>query len=130
MSGLAANEAVPPAEVTAEWIAICALDDIPRLGARVYPAAHGNIALFRTADDRVFALRDRCPHKGGPLSQGLVCGHAVSCPLHAWTIALDSGLAQAPDQGEVARFDVRVADGRVLLAAPITVAALAQRDSD
>jgi len=95
---------------------LCALEDIPRLGARCVRRIDGvEIAVFRTADDRVFALLDRCPHKGGPLSQGIVFGDKVACPLHNWTIALDSGRAVAPDVGCVRRFAVRVEDGRVLL---------------
>jgi nitrite reductase (NADH) small subunit len=95
---------------------VCALDDIPRLGARRVRRIDGvEIAVFRTADDRVFALLDRCPHKGGPLSQGLVFGDQVACPLHNWTIELDSGRAVAPDEGCVQRFAVRVEAGRVLL---------------
>ena len=73
------------------------------------------IAVFRTADDRVFALRDRCPHKGGPLSQGIVFGESVACPLHNWCIDLKSGCATAPDEGSVKRFPVRVVDGHVEL---------------
>jgi nitrite reductase (NADH) small subunit len=101
-----------------EWVDICALDDIAPLGSRVIerPGA-GSIALFRAADDTVFALADRCPHKGGPLSQGLVHGHRVTCPLHNWTIELASGTAIAPDVGCANRFDVRVDDGRVMLSA-------------
>ncbi len=68
----------------------------------------GDIAMFRTADDEVFALRDKCPHKGGPLSQGIVHGRKVACPLHDWKIHLDSGLAVAPDEGCAARFPVRL----------------------
>jgi nitrite reductase (NADH) small subunit len=95
---------------------LCALEDIPRLGARRVRRMDGvEIAVFRTADDRVFALLDHCPHKGGPLSQGIVFGDKVACPLHNWTIALDSGQATAPDEGCVRRFAVRVEDGRVLL---------------
>ena len=98
-----------------DWKNICALDDIPRLGSRVVNAAQGDIALFRTADDRVFALDDRCPHKGGPLSQGIVAGERVSCPLHGWLIALDQGTAVAPDVGCVQRHEARIEAGRVLL---------------
>jgi nitrite reductase (NADH) small subunit len=100
------------------WLRIGALDDIPRLGARVVKTrAHGDIAVFRTADDEVFALRDSCPHKGGPLSQGIVFGTSVACPLHGWTIGLGDGCAAAPDSGCTRRFPVRVeADGSVLLA--------------
>ena len=72
-------------------------------------------AIFRTADDRVFALLDRCPHKGGPLSQGIVFGDGVACPLHNWTIGLDSGCAKAPDEGCTPRFSVKVDDGVVHL---------------
>ncbi len=97
------------------WIPVGRLDDIPRQGARVVTTPAGDIALFRTLDDQVFALRDRCPHKGGPLSQGIVHGRRVACPLHDWKIELDSGLAVAPDQGCAARYPTRVEDGRVSL---------------
>lgn len=99
----------------AEWIEVGRLEDIPRQGARVVRCVEGDIALFRTVDDEVFALRDRCPHKGGPLSQGIVHGRRVACPLHDWKIHLDSGLAVAPDEGCAARFPVRLEDGRVWL---------------
>ncbi|TDP73305.1 nitrite reductase small subunit NirD [Roseateles toxinivorans] len=99
-----------------EWKTVCAVDDIPVQGARrVQREAGPQVAVFRAADDRVFALLDRCPHKGGPLSQGIVFGHSVACPLHNWTIALDSGEAQAPDVGCAVRFEVRLVEGQVLL---------------
>ena len=100
----------------AEWIAICAVNDIPVLGSRTVPRAQGlDVALFRSADHQVFALLDRCPHKGGPLSQGIVFGQRVACPLHNWTIGLGDGQAQAPDEGCTPRFSVQVLDGQVLL---------------
>ena len=104
------------ASMNAEWSDVCAVDDVPVLGARVVrrPAA-ADIALFRNADDRVFALLDRCPHKGGPLSQGIVFGERVACPLHNWTIELKSGCATAPDEGCTISFVTRVLDGRVFL---------------
>ena len=98
-----------------EWIAVGTLDDIPRLGARVVQTPDGDVAVFRTADDQVFALRDRCPHKGGPLSQGIVHGRKVTCPMHSWNIELDSGCAVAPDHGCAREFAVKVEDGRVWL---------------
>lgn len=108
------------------WIEICRLDDIPRLGARVIRTTGGPVALFRTRDDQVFALEDRCPHRGGPLSQGIVHGCRVTCPLHDWMIELDSGLAVAPDEGEVRKFPVRVEDGAVFIAlAAVTLEAVA-----
>jgi nitrite reductase (NADH) small subunit len=99
-----------------DWIEIARLEDIPRQGARVVITEAGKIAVFRTVDDEVFALRDRCPHKGGPLSQGIVHGKKVACPLHDWKIALDTGLAVAPDKGCAARYPVRVVEGMVSLA--------------
>jgi nitrite reductase (NADH) small subunit len=83
------------------------LDDIPLLGARVVrTCAHGDIAIFRTSDNQLFALEDRCPHKGGPLSQGIVFGRRVACPLHGWTVELADGCAVAPDRGCAKRFAV------------------------
>jgi nitrite reductase (NADH) small subunit len=97
-------------------VRVCKLEDIPKLGARRYLNAEGStIAVFRTAEDNVFALRDKCPHKGGPLSQGIVFGESVACPLHNWCIDLKSGSAAAPDEGAVERFDVHVVNGDVEL---------------
>ena len=89
---------------TQDWIEVGSLQDIPKLGARVVKTAQGDIAIFRTGNDELFALRDRCPHKGGPLSQGIVHGKRVACPLHDWKIHLDSGEAVAPDEGCAATF--------------------------
>ncbi|MGU1799626.1 nitrite reductase small subunit NirD [Pseudomonas aeruginosa] len=97
------------------WLDICALDEINPLGSRVVAGPKGDIAIFRAADDQVFALDDRCPHKGGSLSQGLIYGKRVACPLHNWQIELESGEAVAPDQGCAHRHPVRVENGRVLL---------------
>lgn len=97
------------------WLDICTLDKINPLGSRVVAGPKGDIAIFRAADDQVFALDDRCPHKGGPLSQGLIYGKRVACPLHNWQIELESGEAVAPDQGCAHRHPVRVENGRVLL---------------
>ena len=97
------------------WIEIGRVDDVPQLGARVVRTPNGDIAVFRTADNEIFALRDRCPHKGGPLSQGIVHGKRVACPLHDWKIHLDSGEAVAPDEGCAASFPVRLENGLVFL---------------
>lgn len=69
------------------------INDIPRQGARVVERAEGNIAVFRTIDDKVFALRDKCPHKDGALSQGIVDDDRVACPMHDWKIHLETGEA-------------------------------------
>ena len=101
-----------------DWTPVCRVDDIPRLGARRVQRPEGAaVAVFRTADDRVFALLDRCPHKGGPLSQGIVFGEHVACPLHNWAISLEDGQARAPDIGCATRFAVRVEGGAVSLLA-------------
>ncbi len=101
-----------------EWITVGALEDIPLLGARIVETASGKpIALFRTAGDGVKALLDRCPHKGGPLSQGIVHGERVTCPLHSWQIDLASGQAIAPDVGCAKSFATKLQDGRVFLKA-------------
>jgi nitrite reductase (NADH) small subunit len=98
------------------WTEIARLDDIPRLGARVLRTDTMDIAVFRTATDQVFALKDSCPHRGGPLSQGIVHGGTVTCPLHNWKIDLASGEALGPDQGCTHRYPVKVENGAVYLA--------------
>jgi nitrite reductase (NADH) small subunit len=99
-----------------EWKAVCKVADIPVLGARRLPrASGGDVAIFRNAEDKVFALLDSCPHKGGPLSQGIVFGESVACPLHNWTIGLDDGCARSPDEGCTPKFAVKVDGGVVHL---------------
>ena len=103
--------------VAAGWSRACRVEDIPVLGARVVKSACGNIAVFRNAENEVFALLDKCPHKGGPLSQGIVYGRKVACPLHNWSIQLEDGNAVAPDQGCAKSFPVKVENGEVFVQA-------------
>ena len=99
-----------------DWKAICRIDDIPVLGSRRVRRLQGmDVALFRTDRDEVFALVDRCPHNGGPLSQGIVFGTSVACPLHNWSIGLNDGCAQGADSGCTPRFAVQVVEGSVQL---------------
>jgi nitrite reductase (NADH) small subunit len=105
-----------------EWIDVGAVDDVPVLGSRVVQAPGGDIAVFKAADGTLFALRDRCPHKGGPLSQGMVHGHSVTCPLHNWVISLGTGEAQGADQGCAHKIPLRTEATRILLAAPALIA--------
>ena len=99
-----------------EWTSVCRVEDIPVLGSRRVARAQGlDVAVFRNDVGDVFALLDRCPHKGGPLSQGIVFGTSVACPLHNWTIGLCSGQAAAPDEGSTPKFAVKVEDGQVFL---------------
>jgi nitrite reductase (NADH) small subunit len=97
------------------WVQVGVLEDIPRQGSRLINTSNEEIALFRTVDDQVFALNNRCPHKGGPLSEGIVHGQRVTCPLHSWVIDLASGEAIAPDKGCALRHEVRVTHGVLFL---------------
>lgn len=99
-----------------DWQVVCRVEDIPVLGARRVARPRGiAVAVFRNDSDQVFALLDRCPHKGGPLSQGIVFGTSVACPLHNWTIGLADGCARAPDEGCTTRFSCKVERGNVML---------------
>ncbi len=108
----------PIHSIAHDWRDVGAVADIPLRGARRVQTAQGDIAIFRTGDERVFALIDRCPHKGGPLSQGIVHGQAVACPLHNWTIDLATGEPTGADAGKgcAPTIPVRIEAGRVLLA--------------
>jgi nitrite reductase (NADH) small subunit len=98
------------------WTKICPLNDIPKLGSRVVRTEKCDIGVFRTEDDRVFAINNSCPHKGGPLSQGIVFGDKVACPLHNWRISLVDGKAEEPDVGETPCYQTKIEDGFVFLA--------------
>lgn len=100
------------------WLDIGRLHEIPRRGARQIQTPWMKVAVFRTIDDRVFALEDRCPHKDGPLSQGIVHGSSVTCPLHNWVIGLESGRVQGPDHGCVRSLPINIVDGRIELGLP------------
>jgi len=95
------------------WVEVVALNDIPSLGSRVIKTDTMSIAVFRTASDEVFAMKDECPHKQGPLSQGIVHGTSVTCPLHNWKIDLASGEALGPDEGCTNVFPVKIENGIV-----------------
>ncbi|WP_346897352.1 nitrite reductase small subunit NirD [uncultured Roseibium sp.] len=102
--------------MTASWVAIGSIGDIPRQGARCVKNGDMTIAIFRTADDRIFALEDKCPHRNGPLSQGIVHDGCVTCPLHNWVISLETGEAQGADEGETRAFPVKLEGETVFLA--------------
>lgn len=100
-----------------DWMQVAKLEEIPALGARAVETDTMTIAVFRNSADQVFALKDECPHKKGPLSQGIVHGTTVTCPLHNWKIQLDSGEAVAPDKGCTNAFDTKIEDGMVYIKA-------------
>jgi nitrite reductase (NADH) small subunit len=107
------------------WIEIGALADVPRRGARCITTPLGKVAVFRTATDEVYAIDDKCPHKGGPLSQGIVHGAQVTCPLHNWVFSLESGEAQGADKGAVRTYPMRTENGRLFIDTAILTAATA-----
>jgi len=112
---LSAERKFKEVSIMDNWIEIAALEDIPKLGARVVKTDTVDIAVFRTSSDSVFALKDECPHKKGPLSQGIVHDNTVTCPLHNWRIDLASGQAKGPDEGCTNSYPVKVENGRVFL---------------
>lgn len=93
---------------TPSWVAVARLDDIPAQGARKLHWRGLVVALVRTAEGRVFAVEDKCPHKGGPLSDGMVHGDCITCPLHNWVISLETGAVQGADTGSTRCFAVRL----------------------
>lgn len=105
-----------------DWVDVGALGDIPRRGARVVKTEAGCIAVFRTADDSVFALDDRCPHADGPLSQGIVHGWHVTCPLHNWVISLEDGTVGGEEGRQVRAVPATLRDGRILIAKAVLAA--------
>ena len=105
------------------WTEVVAVEDIPKLGSRVIKTDTINIAIFRTATDEIFAMKDECPHKQGPLSQGIVHGSSVTCPLHNWKIDLASGEALGPDEGCTNVFATKVEGGKVFINIAIAAAA-------
>jgi nitrite reductase (NADH) small subunit len=107
------------ADLEESWIDVGAVTDIPVRGARRVTTRGGDVAVFRTHDDRIYALKDSCPHKQGPLSQGIVHGHAVACPLHNWSISLATGEAMGADAGNGCTpvVAVQVQDGRIFIGA-------------
>jgi nitrite reductase (NADH) small subunit len=102
------------------WTDVGAVTDVPLRGARRVPTRGGDVAIFRTGDGQLFALVDRCPHKGGPLSQGIVHGHAVACPLHNWSISLGTGHPLGADAGKgcAPTVPLQVRNGRIYLGRP------------
>ncbi len=105
------------------WFAIGNIADIPLRGARCVRTPQGKIAVFRTAENEAFAIEDHCPHKGGPLSQGIVHARAVTCPLHNWVISLETGKALGADEGAVKTIALRNEDGALFIALESLMAA-------
>jgi nitrite reductase (NADH) small subunit len=105
-----------------DWLDVGSVDDVPLRGARTIATGQGAIAVFKAADGTLFALWDKCPHRGGPLSQGIVHGRAVTCPLHNWVISLETGNAMGADSGCVRKLPLKVEAGRICLSAQAVAA--------
>jgi len=99
----------------ANFVKIGTMEDIPRQGSRCVSVGDMTIAIFRTVDDQIFALEDKCPHKNGPLSQGIVHDGCVTCPLHNWVISLETGEAQGADEGATSSFAIEMDGDAILL---------------
>jgi nitrite reductase (NADH) small subunit len=97
------------------WIDVGSVDQVPMRGSRLVATPSGNIAVFKMQNGRIFALWDRCPHRGGPLSQGIVHGDSVTCPLHNWVIGLETGEVRGPDQGCARKVQIKIEDARILI---------------
>lgn len=103
------------AQIAADWLVIGKVDEIPQRGARRLKVAGLEIGVFRTQDDRIFAIDNKCPHKKGPLTEGIVHETGVTCPLHSWVIDLETGEARGADSGCVKTHEVNVKDGVIYL---------------
>ncbi len=105
----------------AKWLDIGPVSQIEPGMAATLPVIGGpedeyrEIAVFHTMRGEFYALVNKCPHKQGPLSQGIVHGDSVTCPLHNWKISLRSGQALGDDEGCVPTIPVKVDAGRIYL---------------
>jgi nitrite reductase (NADH) small subunit len=98
-----------------DFIDIGAVNDIPVRAARLVKTAHGCIAVFRTSNNKIFAIDDKCPHKGGPLSNGIQHDESITCPLHNWVFDLNTGVAKGMDEGSVQTYPTKIENGRILM---------------
>ena len=94
---------------------VCALDELPRGMGRSFVIADQSVAVFRTREGSVHAVENVCPHRGGPLADGVIAGNRIVCPLHARRFDLETGSCDDASVCSVKRFDVQVRDDQVLL---------------
>ncbi|MFC4767469.1 nitrite reductase small subunit NirD [Effusibacillus consociatus] len=96
-------------------VEVATLEELPVQTGRVVKLNGREIAVFRLSSGEVRAVENRCPHKGGPLAEGIVSGEYVFCPLHDWKIDLKDGQVQAPDTGCVTTYKVDVIGNKVYI---------------
>jgi nitrite reductase (NADH) small subunit len=106
------------------WIRVTALENIPAREGRAVQIGDREIAIFNLGD-RLLATSNRCPHKSGPLCDGIVTGNSVVCPLHAWKVSLVDGSVERPSSEKercIETYPVRVDEGVVVVAVPCAAA--------
>ena len=102
--------------VNAEWLSVCTVEELASPGVRTIALPELTVAVFRLADRRLFAIEDRCPHRGARLSSGIVYdGDKIASLDHGWAVRLTDGGVEPPDHGCVRTFPVKVADGQVFV---------------
>lgn len=100
---------------TKEKIKIMSAADLPVQIGKEVRIKDTFIALFRLANGDIRAVENRCPHKNGPLAEGIVSGEFVFCPLHDWKISLQTGEVQKPDDGCIQTYEVQIIDGDIYI---------------
>ncbi|HEY3456045.1 MAG TPA: Rieske 2Fe-2S domain-containing protein [Bryobacteraceae bacterium] len=84
---------------TTTEIMVGPVDEIPLGEGRTFVVGDERVAVFRTRSGQLFAVQAECPHKRGPLADGLLGGTMLICPLHSWKFDLRSGDALMGDCG-------------------------------
>lgn len=98
-----------------QLVKVAHVDEIPYQVGKEVSVDNIEIAIFRLSSGKFKAVENRCPHKQGPLSEGIVSGEFVFCPLHDWKIDLTSGDVQKPDDGCVQTYSVEVMNNEVFI---------------
>jgi len=98
------------------WIKIIEIEDVPLMGSRKVVVGDDEIVIFKTKDGSIFAVNNVCPHKQGKLSEGLVHGHMVTCPLHNWDIDLETGIVKDEDNSCTKKYETKIEEGVIYLA--------------
>ena len=119
--------------MTTNWIRVTPVENVPPREGRAVLIGDREIALFNLgpstalgAGDQFLATDNQCPHKGGPLCDGIVTGSSVVCPLHGWKVSLNTGQVERPAHGKdhcVTTYPTRIEDGVVLIGLPAEVGA-------
>ncbi len=104
-------------EEAVEFAAVCTLADLPVGLGRAYVVGSHRIAIFRTRYGRIFAVADRCPHKGGPLSDGMLAGDQIVCPMHSFRFD-SAGNCDQPGVCSVRTYPVELAGDVVRVGIP------------